>query len=360
MILLLFLVVGVLASPSLAQFPCPDNALIAPCICTVDDPMTQLNMDCSAVTSDAELENAFQQEFPFHDFDSFTLLAKTSEPRIPITKLTKELFNSVTFTNFTISHTNLKTIAPDTFTLSLQRIHTIVITDSFLDTFPFDILVDTPHLKDLRLFRNQITHMSNLNSNSLEYLHVSYNRGLGYGDQVFWGVPNLKWLVLNDLDQVYVAADSFIYLQQLEYLDLSFNKLHTLYNKSLHFHPSATVQQIKLEGNEIDNVEVDAFKGLKPGVLLWMQHNRLVDLPEQVWKNTFEEVRGDPTSALFVFDDNELVCECNLAWLIVTNDYLDILARGSTCAGTNDFIHDLDQHFFECQCGLVTCPPDTY
>lgn len=218
-------------------------------------------MDCSFVTSDTELENAFKTDFPFHEFSRLTIVAKTTEPYIPITKLSRELLNNVTFSSFRISHTTLKTIAPDTFTDSLEKLESIIITDSKLDSFPFDILIDTPKLTDLRLFRNNIQHMSNINSNSLEYLHLSYNSGLQYGDQAFWGAPNLKWLILNDLDLVYVAGDAFIYLQQLEYLDLSFNKLQKLYNNSLHFHPSTNLKQLKLEGNQISHVETDSFQG---------------------------------------------------------------------------------------------------
>ncbi|KAG7162026.1 oplophorus-luciferin 2-monooxygenase non-catalytic subunit-like [Homarus americanus] len=338
-----------LAAPR-ESYPCPEPEDILPCVCTKDEQAEHIDMDCSNVQSSQQLRDAFHATIPFPTFRNLIIEKKTNETPIPITNIDKDTFNNIQFSYIRISHTTLQDIAPDTFEYSHDILETLIVTDSNLDSFPFDILIDCPKLTDLRVFRNKIFHMSDIRSTSLLYLQVSHNPGITYGDEAFFQAPNLQYLLLNDIKLAHVAPDTFSKQSKLKYLDLSHNGITTLYAGSLAFY--GTVDQIKLNNNRIQKVQVNAFSGLKPGSVLWMHHNLLDDLPADVWKPVFETVNNAHSTNLFVFDDNPLTCQCNILWLVENANYMDTMAAGAWCSDKEELLVDVDVAFLQ-----NNCPP---
>lgn len=287
-------------------------------------------MDCSEVQNDEQLSAAFRANFPFTDLNQFTMIKSLSEDKIGVTKLSADTFGNVTFTSFAISHTTLTSVDDLAFSKSFAIMEFLVISYSELTSFPFDILKNCPKLKDLRVFNNQIKHMSNIHSESLEYLQVSHNPDLHFNDDTFQTAPNLKYLLLNKVDLQYIAPDTFAAQEKLEYLDLSMNKITSLVPDSLRF-TSPVIGEIKLQNNHIETVEKGFISGLSGDTFLWMQHNRLTELPENVWKTVFDSVTSAASKDLFVFDDNPFRCDCHIKWLISSTTYMDVMGERASC-----------------------------
>ncbi|XP_063585680.1 oplophorus-luciferin 2-monooxygenase non-catalytic subunit-like [Penaeus indicus] len=314
---------------SKGSWPCPEPEEIAPCTCTAD-PGGDINMDCSNVQSDEDLSAAFKANFPFTDLNQFTMIKSPSDDKIGITKLSADTFGNVTFTSFAISHTTLNSVDDLAFSKSFAIMEFLTISYSELTSFPFDILKNCPMLSDLRVFNNQIQHMSNIHSESLEYLQVSHNPDLHFNDDTFQTAPNLKYLLLNNIDLQYIAPDTFAAQNKLEILDLSMNKITSLVPDSLRF-TSPVIKEIKLQTNNIEKVEEGFISGLSGGAFLWMQHNRMTELPEKVWKGVFDSVADAASKDLFVFDDNPFRCDCHIKWLVSSDTYLTIMGETATC-----------------------------
>ncbi|XP_071524584.1 oplophorus-luciferin 2-monooxygenase non-catalytic subunit-like [Panulirus ornatus] len=351
-LLLLFLAAHLaIAAASPEQFesswPCPEPDDIRPCVCVERN--AHIDLDCSGVTDDDELQNSLQAYFPFHRFRNFTIKGNGPDELVPVTKLDKSMLGVLSFMMVEIVYTNITDIAADTFENSLSRLESLTITDNFISLFPFDMLIDCPHLSKLFLENNNIIHMSNIYSDSLNSLQVSYNPGLLFETQVFYGAPNLEYLYLDNIELAHVAADTFIMQTNLKYLDLSHNNIEVLYEDSLAFNNTG-VKEIKLEGNSIHTVEQDAISGLNPGMSLWLQHNLLTDVPQEVWEPVLMTLDGSaddsPNGAVFLHD-NPIRCECNILWMLET--YMDIVEEGATC-DDGQLLTAIDVGFLEVNC----------
>ncbi|XP_042859041.1 oplophorus-luciferin 2-monooxygenase non-catalytic subunit-like [Penaeus japonicus] len=323
------LILGAAAS-SKTSWPCPEPEEIAPCLCTTHPDTGQISMDCSEVQNDGQLSRAFRANFPFFDLDDFTMIKSLSEEPINVTRLTPNTFGNVSFTNIAISNTNLNSIDDLAFSRSFATMQTLTVSYSKLTSFPFDILKNCFSLKDLRVFNNRITHMSNIHSDSLEYLQVSHNPELHYNDDTFKTAPNLKVILMNNIDLQYIAPDTFAAQSGLEILDLSENKITELVPDSLRF-TSDAMKEIKLQRNHIEKIDQSSISGLTGNVYLWLQHNRLTEIPEKVWQPVFDSVAGTAETDLIVFDDNPIRCDCNIKWLISSTTYMDIIGNNAAC-----------------------------
>ncbi|XP_050731153.1 oplophorus-luciferin 2-monooxygenase non-catalytic subunit-like [Eriocheir sinensis] len=328
------------------DFPCPNALDISPCVCTQVD--LKLNLDCSRVSDDAQLAEVFQANFPFNNFSMLTIFANPEEPRINILDLGLDIFQDVTFANIYISHTNLEYIYPTAFDKSAPRLETLIVTDSFLVLFPFDLVDYAPHLTDLRVFKNSLIHMSEMSSDTLTHLDVAYNPGLQYGDHALKNLPNLEYFVANNIELDHVGENAFFENTKLVYLDLSNNKLETLYAGSLKF--KSPIETIYLNDNNIHTVEVGAIEGLGNGyeTKLFMQNNFVESLDQKVWEPVFDSVAGKLRT--FVFDGNPFECSCNILWLVSNDDHRSTIARGTICENTETDILDVDVEFLQANC----------
>lgn len=253
------------AAPEIAvepksEFPCPEVEDIAPCTCTKVDVGETLSLDCSNVVDDVQLANVFKAPFPFKNFTRLTMIANPEAPRINIVNLDENIFQDITFANIHISHTNLEFIHPTAFDLSAPMIETLIVTDSFLVLFPFDLVDYAPLLYDLRVFRNNLVHMPEMSSDTLQFLEIGYNPGLQYGDHALRNLPNLEYFVANDIELDHVGVNAFYENTKLVYVDLSHNLVETLYAGSLRF--QSPINTLRLNDNNIHTVEVGAIEGL--------------------------------------------------------------------------------------------------
>lgn len=222
-----------------------------------------IDLDCSAVRDDNELQQVFRSNIPFTKFRKLTILGDVPNlQRVHITTLDRVTFQNVSFSSFEIGYTDLTTITTDAFYDSMSELEEMSITDSFIKYFPFNMLVNCPNLKTLHVDHNELIHMSPIVSANLLYLDVSYNPSLTYEDNAFYEAPTLEYLHLNDIGLTHVAADTFYNQVNLKFLDLDHNNLGVLMKDALRFtNTPPHIEQVKLDGNQIHMVEPLAIAG---------------------------------------------------------------------------------------------------
>lgn len=241
-----------------SDFPCPEAADIAPCVCS--EVGQELNLDCSNVIDDTQLQTVFKANFPFYNFTQLTIAANSGDPRINIVNLIENTFQNISFSSIRISHTALTSIYPTVFDKSAPRLESLVVTDNFLTIFPFDVVDYAPFLTYLTVYRNNIIHMPEISSTSLTYLEIAYNPGLQYTDYALYNLPNLEYFLASEIELSHVGEDAFLYNTKLKHVDLSYNKLETLYAGSLNF--ASPIEELILSNNTIRTVEAGAIDGL--------------------------------------------------------------------------------------------------
>ena len=148
---------------------CPLAEDIAPCVCW-DYGSLDLEMDCTFVTSEQELEQAFMADFPITRFGLFYMEDN------PYIKNLGNILNGVSFRAIEIYNTPLEFISEyflmDSFT-SLSNI-LIVNTSLTTDNFPFLTLGNYQRLTSMILDQNDISWTPVLHSDSLTLLMLSH------------------------------------------------------------------------------------------------------------------------------------------------------------------------------------------
>ena len=153
------------------EFPCPNATAIQPCICTVDS-SSRLNLDCSRVWDDDELNAVFLNHFPVLDFYSFEISVNPN-----VTQLQANCFGNVSFEMIMLSNTAINLISPYALTPSQSTLNYVHINYGFLteSTFPFDELDKYTNLDVLIVDLQQLTWVPPLSSNTLTILELYGN-----------------------------------------------------------------------------------------------------------------------------------------------------------------------------------------
>ena len=237
------------------QFPCPVAEEIAPCTCSTDDDF-RISMDCSKVKSDEELSKAFSHTFPFNDIRQLLIKNKPSEARVPIEVINESTFSDKTFDEVIISHTNLHKVTLQAFAYSNTTMESLKLSDNLLSEFPFEVVSYLHKLKKLYLHNNNLQIMSDLTSESLEEIQLSYNRQLYFDVNAFKHVPNLRNILLQDTSLAHISPRLFSEQTSLEILDLSHNRLTALETDAI-LTKSTSLKEVKLNDNILKSAEID-------------------------------------------------------------------------------------------------------
>ena len=152
-------------------FPCPEAADIAPCICYIDG-SNRLNMDCSNITSNEELNSVFLGDIPSTEFYRFKIYDNTF-----ITQLQGSCFGNVTFERIEIVNTNINYVSPHALnksasTLSCIHIHGGTLTHS---AFPFNDLDKYTNIDELDLDYQDLAVIPLMSSNTLTILAFDFS-----------------------------------------------------------------------------------------------------------------------------------------------------------------------------------------
>mgnify|MGYP000209288868 CR=1 FL=1 len=145
------------------DFPCPEAAAIAPCICYEDT--HGLSLDCTAAESNAQISEVFQQEFPVTEFNYFQIQGTTTLVNLNFST------NGVSFLSFYFccDSLSIESTSEDVFRDSADRIVDIEIQNSQLTSsgFPFEMISEFPLLASLEIVSANLTEMPVIVSDNL-------------------------------------------------------------------------------------------------------------------------------------------------------------------------------------------------
>ncbi|CAG0922867.1 unnamed protein product [Notodromas monacha] len=138
-----------------ARAMCPVPELISPCTCDVSSTTGQVTVDCSDVSSSAELEQIFVNEpFPSFFMDKFRLSGNAN-----VTYLLAESLHNAAFVNIEITwNPKLSVISEDAFKSSMTTLKKLDLAGNALTSFVlFDTMANYDSLEYLSLADNEIT-----------------------------------------------------------------------------------------------------------------------------------------------------------------------------------------------------------
>ena len=161
---------------SSSAFPCPEAADISPCICVASAARTtvevNLELDCSAVTSEQELADVFKQSFPVTEFNKFSINWNWN-----ITKL-EDIFNNVTFQEIYLDTLPNLVVITDYFLENIKHVvKRIEIRGTKLteETFPILLLERYTELTYLYLDNNKFRKIPQIESQYLTSVGFPHN-----------------------------------------------------------------------------------------------------------------------------------------------------------------------------------------
>ena len=179
---------------------CPDAAKIAPCQCYAFSNY-DITMDCSQVTHEDELIQAFQADFPYTQM-KLLKIKRNQELR----EITSNFLGLTTFQEIYFHHCELSVIASAFFdnlknSLTDLRIYDCKLTDSGFD---LTVINDLVNINNVELHDNELKTLPVLSSSTLFQLHLANNSISYIADNAFTQATALFYLFLygNDIQNI--------------------------------------------------------------------------------------------------------------------------------------------------------------
>lgn len=333
-----------------ADFPCPVEADIVPCVCYLDAD-NNIDLDCTAVESEEQLANVFQQEFPFKALRGFNM-SENSDIRV-----LDNVLNGISFTSIDLSPGPFALEAiSDYFLLSIKEtLSSIDIFASQLTSsqFPYAILDEMTKIDHVHIHGSQITWMPKILLPNVTVLY--FDNGLTdyieegtfpvYADAMILGIQSNVVETVEPGSFFFVDENSITSNEDLTII-VSYNHLTILEAGTLPMRNGNT--NLDLSGNQITSVAPGAFvlpeQTDQLTIVLDLSDNQLTTVDEE----TFRELM--PFMTTLYFYENPLTCGCDVAWLVTNVTYMAKIDPGSTCKDGDTNLHDLDPDEFNNNC----------
>nr|XP_027212559.1 oplophorus-luciferin 2-monooxygenase non-catalytic subunit-like [Penaeus vannamei] len=171
------------------KLPCPNPEDILPCTCTGDENGT-MDMDCSHVVSEDELERVFSSFFPYTMFRNFTVVDNTY-----LKTLRNQALGIASFTGVYIMNSVLEVVEPDALSSSFATARVVNMQNNSISSFPFETLPSFTSLLELGLSDNSLTFPA-LESETLLVLDLSNNQIRNVAATAFSDVPEISEIYL--------------------------------------------------------------------------------------------------------------------------------------------------------------------
>ncbi|CAL4172708.1 unnamed protein product [Meganyctiphanes norvegica] len=308
---------------------CPDKGDISPCLCLYDEKQDTLTMDCSAVTSEDELERVFTADFPSKHFEMFFM-----EMNNYVKVLRNNVFNQVTFVKYWVYYGVLESIEDEALEGNDEDYVTdLEFHDNNIQVFNFQSLDNFGSLRYIGFNHNSLTTWQPMESPDLKILELGFNP---FGDlpaNALQNLPALEWIHLEKCGLTYLNGGTFSNLNHLVHVDLYGNQLRKIFSNTFNsISPNFT--GIYLHDNLIDYVEPGAFTvdSLKT---VSMHDNLMETLDEATWKPLADN------DVWLSMEGNPLLCLCDIAWLVKNPELLDNISTLTTCRDGRK-VHDLN------------------
>lgn len=242
------------------SWPCPDNDLIAPCICSSDS-VYNLDMDCSNIMDEDQLDSIFDIIFPFDDLKEFTI--DNVDLQNAIINLTINVFDDKSFQSVKIKGTTLERIEDNVFINSHSTLTALRLQNNKIASFPFEIIAEYSKMTILDLSGNQITALPKIRSSSLLSLVMNHNANLelSVGEDTFTQAPNLKYIRLAQTGLKTIPQNLFI--TNVNLLEVYLNGNNIVELNSLAINPTvSTITKLDFSNNNMSTVQSSSIQGV--------------------------------------------------------------------------------------------------
>lgn len=208
-----------------------------------------------------------------------------------------------------LDHNRITQLSDSAFR-DLLHLEDLSLTSNLISVLPSTAFASLSSLSKLNLSRNAISHLSPSlfkGLDSLEILDLSWNR--------LRQVPTISLQTLTLLQSLHLDGNSFQVLSPKDFSSMSVKDLslcqmnHLLLVNSEAFYNLTKLMTLRMSHNsQLSYIDPRAFHLLPSLEMLQLQNNHLQSLPNTLPKSL-------PRLASLSFEDNPLMCDCNVWWI---------------------------------------------
>ncbi|XP_047471334.1 oplophorus-luciferin 2-monooxygenase non-catalytic subunit-like [Penaeus chinensis] len=313
------------------KLPCPNPEDIFPCTCTADE-SNRMDMDCSHIESEEQLERVFSSTFPFSTFRNLTVV-----DNVFLKTLKNQSLGIASFTGVYIINSVLERVESNALLNSFGTAQVINMQNNLISSFPFETLASFTSLLELDVSYNKLPFPA-LVSQTLLVLDLSYNQVVDVSSDAFATLPDISEIKLGGNQISVVPTGTFAGHRNLYHVNLESNALTYLPEGAIQLTSSSSGTVI-LRNNQIADVAVNSITDVSGGNVD-VSNNSLKALKEDVFRPILAE------EAALDIKDNPLTCGCDIAWLIRDSSLLKLVAEGAACFD-GELLADLDPGMFD-------------
>ncbi|XP_050705556.1 oplophorus-luciferin 2-monooxygenase non-catalytic subunit-like isoform X2 [Eriocheir sinensis] len=328
-----------------ADWPCPEDGDIYPCICTISVTY-EITMDCSNVQSSERLTEIFQTPFAFNDFER--LIIDPLSPANGLDALPAGVFGPVSFKEIDITNTLIETVDEETLVNSHNTLLHLNLARNRISWFPFETLELYLQLRELDLSFNQFEgDMPDFVTKALISLDLSGNTEFKLTQTVFTGSPYLEVLRLNNMGMGDTTPPNmFLTLNNLKTLYLQNNDITGTLIEDFINTLSQPLLAVYLDGNSLSQIHPLSVTGLNDNGIISFTNNQIQQLTQENWEGLVSRLtRYDAID----MRHNPLVCGCDVYWLLLDSSAMRVFNSLTTCSGGN-LMTDLPKPWFDEHC----------
>lgn len=181
-----------ISNHSLSLLPCPADADIYPCTCTVESGST-MDMNCSAVESEQQLMDVFASYIPFPIFRKLII---QNNPNLTVLKA--GTFGESTFQEFHITSNELENVEMGALSGSFETGTKLFFSWNKITNFPFEEMLMFTNLESLQIGQNRIVGVPDIQSETLKQLYLNSNPLGSVPITAFNKLPSIEDISLSD------------------------------------------------------------------------------------------------------------------------------------------------------------------
>ncbi|CAL4150297.1 unnamed protein product, partial [Meganyctiphanes norvegica] len=322
--------------PEPLALPCPMEEDIAPCMCHYNAYDHTMDLNCSLVSGEADLNRVFQAYFPFPSFKKLSIL-----DNIHLKVISDGAFGNVTFETVEITSGAVRSVDANAFSKSAATLTSLNLASNHISEFSFETLTSFSVLDSLILRHNELTMIPPLTMSKLIDLDLSENPIQALPENVFNGIPRIHHIYMDKTNIQELAKQLFGSNRDLYDISFGGSQIRHLLKDSLRINGSPNLHFIELYDNQINNIEAGAIVGAS-NVEILLMNNAIETLPETVFKPLLA------SNNVLRLEGNPLGCGCDVAWL-VTDSSFHHLVSDATCYD-GEVLINLDPTFYEDFC----------
>ncbi|CAG0913582.1 unnamed protein product [Notodromas monacha] len=326
-----------------ARAMCPVPELISPCTCDVSSTTGQVTVDCSDVSSSAELEQIFVNEpFPSFFMDKFRLSGNAN-----VTYLLAESLHNAAFVNIEITwNPKLSVISENAFESSMTTLKKLDLAGNALTSFVlFGTMVNYDSLEYLSLADNDI--IDNIRTFScspvLKTLDLHSNFIPAIDEYAFSNCGSLATLYVSENAFSVLSRDAFAGLPNIRSIYVSKCPNLAVIQTGAFPDVSSSLTVLRILG---DTCDIEIYL---------MGSSQLATLEQASFEPILATFLSPMCEGFIDLEDSPIRCDCDLSWLLTEPSYLNHTVGNCVNLDGAPQIQDQDPTEWSASCESFVC-----